>query len=139
MLLMVFLVACAGCAAQKNTNFMFTPTGELIAVGDKSQVLSDGELVGEHCTIELKDGTVLKGIILAASPVDLSLGRDKDSAAMEDVNAVAETVHKNEIGSLTLIQEKEPGFSVGDMSVALVLIPVALLFWFVTTYEGGWN
>ncbi len=138
-LLVVLVVVCAGCASQRSANFEFKPTGELVVAGDKSQVLPDGDLVGAHCTVNMQDGTVLKGIILEISPLEVSIGKDKDSDALEEANAIVVAVGKNEIESLTLTQKKSSGFSTGDMTVVLVMIPAVLIFWFLTTLEIGLN
>ena len=135
------MATITGCAAQRSPNLEFTPTGELIVAGDQSQGLLDGELIGEHCTVNMKNGTVFKGIIFELTPMDLSIGRDKEDDSLEGAiaNPIVVVLDKKEIAYLTLTREQPPGFSTSDMTVLLVVVPIALVFWFLSTYESPWG
>ncbi len=139
-LLIALLYVCTGCSSYRLAHHKISPTKDLVVKSSGGDLLTESELIGNHCQIKLLGGSTVEGEIIAIDQQSVSLGnKGKNSSALENDNSFATVVtivKKTEIYELKL---KSPaGFKTLLLISGLSIIGyyTALL---VALANYGWN
>ncbi len=100
-LLMAILMFLSGCSTYRNSEYKISSTGEATITGPYDKILTEHELVGKRLEVQLREGTLVAGIVLNVTESSLIFGaEDSHGFLVDDAWSSSVSVNKDDIVSV---------------------------------------
>ena len=101
-LLLALVFICSGCTAYRSTGYEITPASNLVVTHENGEPLTECELIGMLCKVELPDGSSVEGKIRQIDELSLTLVKETPASEWKKARTVTNKVMKTDISDLSL-------------------------------------